>query len=130
MGEDNRADGEDDGHGADHERSVRDGGELQAAELHEELERNAEERAEEQGSPLTRVEVGAMGDEEGKKAERGEGEAVEHHGTDAHLCEGDLAEVKTAAPERAGECAGEETDCALIGGRRHSLVSHLLSRVP
>ena len=47
VGEDGGADGEDDGHGADHERGVRDGGEGEAFELQEELQGNSHEGGEE-----------------------------------------------------------------------------------
>ena len=53
---------EDDGHGADHERGVRDGGEGEAVELDEELERDTEEAGEGQkDAPLVRgVKAGAV----------------------------------------------------------------------
>ena len=64
------ADGEDDGHGADHERGVRDGGEGEAFELQDELQGNSQEGGEEEHAPLGCVEVGAMRDEQGRRPRR------------------------------------------------------------
>jgi len=85
LGEDRGSDGEDDGHGADHERGVRDGGEGEAFELEDELEGNAEEGGEEEGAPLRCVKVRAVGEEQREKAEGGEEEAVEDHRADVHF---------------------------------------------
>jgi len=110
MGEDGGADGEDDGHGADHQRGVRDGGAGQSVELDEELQRDAEEGGAEEQTPLARGEGGSVGEEEGGERQGSEEEAVEDHVADGHLGEGDLAEEKAAAPEGAGEGAGEEAE--------------------
>jgi hypothetical protein len=52
----------------------------------------------------------AMGEEQGQQADEGEEEAVEDHRADVHFGEGDLAEEEAAAPEAAGESAGEEAE--------------------
>ena len=56
VGEEGGGDGEQDGHGADHQRGMRDGGAVEAGELDEELERDSEEGAEEEGAPLAAIE--------------------------------------------------------------------------
>ena len=117
VGEERGGDGEQDGHGADHQRGVRDGGEREPGELDEELERDSEEGAEKEGAPLAAVEAGLVGEEQREQGERGKEEAVEHHGADAHLDEGDLAEEEAAAPERTGEGAGCEAEGAIFRGR-------------
>ena len=71
-------------------------------------------------APLGCVEVWAMRDEERRKAEEGEGEAVEDHGADAHLVEGDFSEVEAAAPEAAGEEGGEEAEGAMFSECLHT----------
>ena len=100
--EDSGCDGEEDGHGADHERGVRDGGEGESGELDEELERDSEEGAEEEGAPFAAVEAGFVGEEEGEEDKRGEEEAVKDHRADTHFDEGDFSEEEAAAPEGAG----------------------------
>lgn len=52
MGEDDGAEGEDDGHGSDHECGVADGGEGESVELDEELKRDAEEGGGEEEKPI------------------------------------------------------------------------------
>ena len=116
VGEEVAADGEQDRHGADHQRGMRDGGAIKAGELDEELEGDSEEGAEEQGSPLAAVEAGPVGEEQREQHQCGEEEAVEHHGADAHLGQRDLAEEEAAAPERACERAGGEAEGAVLGG--------------
>src|ERR1017187_8526829 len=117
--EEGGADGEDDGHGSDHERGVGDGGAVEAGELDEELKGDSEEGADEEGAPFAAVEGGAVGEEQRDEGERGEEEAVEHHGADAHLGEGDLTEEEAAAPEGAGEGAGGEAEGAISLGNEH-----------
>ena len=114
VDEEGGGDGEQDGHGADHERGMRDGGAGESGELDEELQRDAEEGAEEQGAPFCRSEARAVGEEQRREGEGGEEEAVEDHGTDVHLGEGDFAEEESAAPEGAGEGAGEEAEGAVV----------------
>ena len=55
VGEEGGSDGENHRHGSDHERGVRHGGEREAVELEEELERDSEDGCEEQGEPLAAV---------------------------------------------------------------------------
>ena len=116
VGEEGGADGENDGHGPDHQRGVGDGGEREAGELEQELEWDSEEGAEEEDSPLAAVEAGFVGEEQRDEDEGGEEETVEDHGADAHLGECDLAEEESAAPERAGEGAGCEAEGAVFCG--------------
>ena len=117
--EEGGAEREDDGHGADHERSVRDGGEGEAVELDEELEGDAEERGEGEQAPLVRGEAGALAEEERGERDHGEEEAVEDHEGGGHFAEGDLAEEEAGAPEGAGEGAGGEAQVAVLGFRGH-----------
>lgn len=105
AGEEDRGDAEQDGHGADHERGVADGGEVKALELDEELDGNAEEGGDEQEEGFAAGEADAVGEGDGEHDERGEEEAVEDHVRDAHLVKRDAAEVKACAPEAGGEGA-------------------------
>ncbi len=115
MGVEGGAYGEDDGHGADHERGVADGGEGEAEELDEELERDSEEGGDEEDAPFAGVKAGLVGEKEGEEREAGEGETVEDHGAYVHLGEGDFAEEEAAAPEGAGDEAGGEAEGAVLG---------------
>jgi hypothetical protein len=114
VGKDGCAYGEDYGHRSNHERGVRDGGEREAFELEDELERNAKEGGEEEHAPFGCVEAGAMRDEQGQKADEGEGEAVEDHRADVHFVEGNFAEVEAASPEATGEEGGGEAEGAML----------------
>ena len=116
VGEEGGGDGEEDGHGADHQRGVRDGGERKAGELDEELERDSEEGAEQECAPLATVEAGLVGEEQRGEGEGGEEETVEHHRADAHLEECDFAEVEAAAPEGTGEGAGCKAEGTIFWG--------------
>ena len=107
---DSRANGQNDGHGADHERSVRDGGKRKPVKLQEELQRNAEERCEQENAPLARGKTGLVSDEHRQEHQRREEEAVEDHGADIHLVQRDAPEVEAAPPERAGQKAGSESE--------------------
>ena len=116
VGEERGGDCEQDGHGADHERGVRDGGAREAGELDEELERDSEKGAEQEGAPLAAVEAGLVGEEQRDEGERGEEEAVEDHRADAHFGECDFSEEEAAAPEGTGDGAGCEAEGAIFGG--------------
>ena len=100
MGEEGGADGEDHGHRPDHERGVRDGGDGQSVELQEELDGDAEEGGDEEGSPLAGVEAGFVGEENGKQDEGREEEAVEDHCTHVHFSEGDFAGRRSHNPRK------------------------------
>ena len=107
--------GEQNGHCADHERGVAYGGEGEAVELEEELDGDAEGGGEQQEAQFAggEMEAAQIHEHDRQHAERGEEETVEHHVFDAHLVEGEAAEVKAGAPEGAGERAGavaEERD--------------------
>ena len=119
VGEEGCSDGEDYRHGAHHQRGVGDGGEGEAGELDEELEGYSHERGEQKQAPVGAAEAGAMEQKQGRKRERGKQEAVEHHGANVHLDEGELAEKKSASPERAGEGAGRKAESAGFGRIRH-----------
>lgn len=115
AGKEDGGDAEQHGHGADHERGVADGGEIEPLELDEELDGHAEEGGDEQETGFLAVEADAMSDGDGKHGERGEEEAVENHPGDGHLVERDASEVKAGAPEAGGEgaCAiAEKGDAA------------------
>jgi len=105
-----RADGEDDGHGADHERGVADGGEPEPFKLHDELDRDTEEGADEEEFPLAGRETRSFDD--GEHTEAGEDEAVEHVVVDAEAGEGDFAKEEPGAPAASGKRAGEVADGA------------------
>src|ERR1700761_4418289 len=119
MCEESGADSEDDGHRADHQRSVRDGGEREAGELDEELQRNAEEGAEQKQAPVAAVEAWTVEEQKREQCDGREEEAVEDHCADVHFGERDLAEEESAAPERAGEGAGCEAEGAVSFRTRH-----------
>ena len=112
MHEEGCADGKDDRHCAHHQRGVRDGGESEAGELDEELERDSQEGCEQKEAPVGPAEAWPVRQKQGRERERREEEAVEDHGADIHLDEGDLAEEEAAAPERAGESAACEAESA------------------
>ena len=63
VGEERSADGEDHGHGAHHQRGVRDGGERQAGELNEELQRDSQEGGEQQRAPVGTAEARPVGEQ-------------------------------------------------------------------
>lgn len=112
MSEDGCTDSEDDGHGSDHERAVADGGERQAIELDEELERNAEKRGDEKQGPVFFAE--ARDAHHGQEAEAREEKAVEDHVAYAQFGERDFAPEEAGAPEGSSERAGavsEEGSC-------------------
>ena len=85
-------------------------------ELEEELERDSEDRGEEEGEPFAAVETRAMRYEEGKQTEGAEEEPVEDHRSGVHLGEGDFTEEKSTAPEHAGEAAGGKPEGAVACG--------------
>ncbi len=124
FGVDCGADGEEDRHGADHERGVRDGGEREAFELQEELQGNSHEGSEHEHTPLGCVEVWTVREEQRQKADEREGETVEDHCANTHFGEGDLAEVEATTPEAAGEERGQEAEGAVFCEGGHKLVSH------
>ena len=119
VGEERCADGENHRHRSHHQRGVRDGGEGKAGELDEELKRDSHERCEQKESPIGSVEAWAVDEKQWRERERGEEEAVEDHGTDVQLDEGDFAEEEAASPERAGQGAGCKAESARFGGMRH-----------
>jgi len=119
VGEESCADGQDDRHGAHHQRGVGDGGEGEAGELDEELEGDSKEGGEQQEAPVRTAEAGPMEQEKRGERECGEEETVEDHCADVHLCQGELAEVEAAAPEGAGEGAGCEAESAVFNRLRH-----------
>ena len=113
--EEDSSDAEQDGHGADHERGMADGGEVKALELDEELDGNAEEGGDKQEAGFLAREADAMQEGNGKHGKAGEEEAVEDHVLHAHFIERDAAEEEAGAPEAGGEGAcsvAEECDTA------------------
>ena len=118
VGKDASAHGEDDGHGADHEGGVGDGGEPESLELQDELDGNAEEGSDEEQPPLTGGEARRLDDR--KQADAGEDEAVEDVVADAETGESDFAEEEAGGPaassERAGDVARGATDVAAVAG--------------
>ena len=118
TGKDGGGDGEQDGHGADHERGVADSGACESVELQEELDGNPEKSGEKQKTELAAGEAHAVDEGDGKHAEAGKEEAVEDHGLDGHLVKREAAEVEARSPERSGERAGAITEegGAPIGG--------------
>lgn len=119
VGEERGGNGEQNRQGANHQRGVGDGGEGEAGELDEELERDPEEGGEQKEAPVGAREAGPVEQEQGRERKGGEEEAVEDHCADVHLGEGDLAEEEAAAPERAGESAGCEAESAVFYRLRH-----------
>src|SRR6202041_325513 len=95
-----------DGHGADHEGGVADGGAGKTVKLDEELDGNAEGCRDEKGANFTCSEADAVEKGDGQHSHAGKQEAVEHHVLDTHFIEGKSAEVKSGAPQASGNSAG------------------------
>ena len=117
AGEKSGGAGQQDGHGAHHERGVAHSGESEAVELKQELDGNAEGGGDEErpGFGAGETETGAVGDGQRQHADRSEEEAIEHHVLHAHFIERKTAPVEARAPEAAGQgtCAiTEEGDFA------------------
>ncbi len=123
MSKERGAGGEDHGHGADHERRVADGGELESFKLHHELQGDAEESADEDEVPLVAGELRFF--EDGEQAQAGEEESIEDVVADVEAGEGDFSEEEAGAPAAAGESAGDIADgasnaLAMFEGRVHA----------
>ena len=83
--EDSGGNGEQDGHGADHERGVADGGARQAVKLKQELDGDAEQGREQENAQIGTLPAAAAQKGGGQHAEAGKEKSVEHHVGDGHL---------------------------------------------
>jgi hypothetical protein len=106
MREEAGSDGEDDRHGADHQRGVAHGGHGEPVELEQELQWHTQKGRRQQHTPFLRIQVGTMGDEQRRERHHGEEEPIQNHVSEVHLGESDLAEEEAATPERARQRAG------------------------
>ena len=99
SGEHGSGNAEEDGHGADHQGCVADGGVGKAVELDEELDGDTKRGRDKNDANLAPCEANPVQEGYRQQAKTGKEEAVEHHVLHAHLVQSEASEIEASPPE-------------------------------
>lgn len=127
FGEERGGGGQKDGHGANHERSVADGGAGETVELDQKLEGYAEHGGGKEHAQLAALKADTIEKSDRQDAHACEKKAVKDHVLDAHLIEREASPIEPGTPKGASESASAIAEPGEAAGCRKRF--HLLFTV-